>query len=126
MNNVETSKKAIATICPELMTYFGSGVRTSMFDLALLHAAARCDRVLVRGDRVAEFVRRPGEEAGAFHARLVRGEADEPRSRPLRADGPPVLALLFRGDVDLPHGSAAYSLVRERVTPTLAASDLLV
>lgn len=126
MNNVETSKKAIAKICPELMTYFTSGVRTSMFDLGLLHAAARCDRVFVRGDAVAEFVRRPGEGALSFHARLVRGEADEPRSRSPRADGPPVLALLFRGDMDLPDGSSAYTLIRERVTPSLAASDLLV
>lgn len=103
-----------------------SGVRTSMFDLGLLHAAARCDRVFVRGDAVAEFVRRPGEGALSFHARLVRGEADEPRSRSPRADGPPVLALLFRGDMDLPDGSSAYTLIRERVTPSLAASDLLV
>ena len=125
MNNVESSKAAIAKICPELMTYFASGVRTSMFELGMLHAAARCDRVLVRGAGVAEFVRRPGEDVPAFHARLLRGEADEPRSR-LRADGPPVMALLFRGDLDLPEGSSAYALIRERVTPSLAASDLLV
>jgi hypothetical protein len=37
-----------------------------------------------------------------------------------------MMALLFRGDVDLPEGSAAYALIRERVTPSLAASDLLV
>lgn len=125
MNNVETSNAAITKICPELMMYFGSGVRASMFDLGLLHAAARCERVFVRGERTAQFVRRPGETAAAFHARLVRGEADEPRSQTPRADGPPILAMLYRGDVDLPKGSSAYALFRERVTPWLAASDLL-
>jgi hypothetical protein len=135
-NNVAKSKKAIAKICPELMTYFASGVRPSVLDLALLHAAARCKRVFLRGVPSAPrsyagdgpamrlFVRRPGEDAPAFHERLVRGDADEPRARPLRADGPPALALLFRGDLALPAGSAVYALFREQTTPTLAASDL--
>jgi hypothetical protein len=48
MNNVEMSQRAIAKICPQLMTYFGSGVRASMWDLCLLHAAARCQQVTVR------------------------------------------------------------------------------
>lgn len=34
-------------------------------------------------------------------------------------------ALLCRGDIDLPKGSSAYALLRERATPSLAASDLL-
>lgn len=71
------------------------------------------------------FVRRPGEDAAGFHARLVGGEADEPRALPLRADGPPALAFLFHGDLALSVGSAAYALFRERTTPTLAASNLL-
>ena len=40
-------------------------------------------------------------------------------------DGAPILAMLYKGDVDLPSGSASYALFRERVTPTLAAADLL-
>jgi hypothetical protein len=32
---------------------------------------------------------------------------------------------LLHGDVELPPGSAAYALFRERLIPTLAASDLL-
>jgi hypothetical protein len=107
------------------MMYFSSGVRTSMFDLGLLHAAARCKRVFVRGQTVSQFVRRPDESTESFHARLVRGDADEPRARAPRVDGPPLMALLYRGDVDLPEGSSAYALFRERVTPSLAASDLL-
>jgi len=124
-NNVESSNTAITKICPELMMYFGSGVRCSMFDLGLLHAAARCQRVFIRGQYLAQFVRRTDETVAAFHARLVRGEADEPHSDPLPSDGAPVLALLYRGNVELPAGSNAYALFREKVTPTLAASDLL-
>ena len=48
----------------------------------------------------AGFVRRLGEDRGAFHARLVRGEADEPQ------------------------GSSAYALLREHTRVSLAASDL--
>ena len=125
MNNVASSNAAISKICPELMSYFASGIRTSMFDLGLLHAAARCERVFVRGQTVSQFVRRPDESIEAFHARLACGDADEPRARPPRVDGPPVMALLYRGDIDLPEGSTAYAVFRDRVTPSIAASDLL-
>jgi hypothetical protein len=114
-----------------MIDYFASGARPSMLNLALYHAAARAQRVFLRAagagpsDPVKLFVRRPGENPLSFHQRLVRGEPDEPRSRPPRADGPPLLALLHRGDLDLPEGSTAYALFRERLTPSLAASDLL-
>lgn len=132
-NNVATSTGAITRICPEMIAYFASGIRPSMLDLGLYHAAARARRVYMRAEAEREgapgpvrlFVRGPGEGVGAFHRRLVRGEADEPRARPPRADGPPLLALLHRGDIDLPEGSTAYALFRERVTPSLAAADLL-
>ena len=125
-NNLHRSNSAISRICPEMIAYFASGVRASMLDLALLHAAVRCDRVWLRGPEGSSlFVRRAGEAAPAFHARLVRGEADEPRARPPRGDGPPMLALLHRGDLDLSEGSAVYALFRERLSPTLAAADLV-
>lgn len=125
MNNVETSKGDIAKLCPTLMTHFAAGARPSMYDLALLHAAARCARVHVRGREHRQFVRRPGEAVRAFYARLRGGGADEPRSQPPRADGPPVFAALFRGDLDLPRTSSVYALFRERLSPSLGASDLL-
>jgi hypothetical protein len=126
MNNVANANAAISKVCPALISYFGSGVRTSMLDLALLHAAARCRRVLLRrGASVEEYVRGLHEDAAAFHARLAARSADEPRSRPPSADGAALLALLLHGDLDLPPGSASYALFRERVTPNLAASDLL-
>ena len=124
-NNVETSNGAIRKICPEMMVYFASGVRLSMYDLALLHAAARCENVYVRSSAgTRRFVRRPGEEPRSFHCRLLAGEAEEER-RQLPAFASGVFACLFHGDVDLPAGSTCYALFRERQISTIAASDLL-
>lgn len=127
-NNVESSNSAITKICPEQISYFESGVRASMFDLGLLHAAARCQRVWIRGaaaGAVGEFVRTRDESIGAFYTRLVAGQPNKTTTFNPRLDGPPMLALLFRGDLELPAGSPAYALFRESVTPSLAASDLL-
>jgi hypothetical protein len=123
-NNVASSNQAITKICPELMTYFGSGARPSMFDLALMHAAARGATVIVRGTSVNRYTRRAGEDAAAFHRRLVRREPDE-RDVPLSLGSSPVFAALFKGDIELPKGSASYALFREQLNPTLAAGDLL-
>jgi len=127
LNNVETSRAAIRTICPELLAYFGSGVRSSVYDLALLHAAARCRNVYLRdeeGGGVRRYARRPAEAPPSFHRRIIAGDAEEER-RALPAFAEPVFACLFHGDVDLPAGSACYALFRERQTSLIAASDLL-
>lgn len=96
MNNVEKSRNQIATVCPSLITYFASGTRPSMFDLAMLHARSRCRNVIVRN-----------------------------RDTVLPTLTSPTLAFLHRGDIDLPEDSDVYALFRERVTPNVAASDLL-
>lgn len=124
-NNVENSKSAIAKLCPELIEYFSSGIRPSMFDLALLHGAARCERVMVRGREPKNFVRRNGEERIAFYQRIVHGESDGHGLSSLELNNDQVLAVLFQGDLDLPEGSSAYALFRERVIPTISASDLI-
>lgn len=129
-NNVQTSNGAITRICPDMMDYFASGVRPTMLDLGLYHAAARAKSVYLRpnegGDEGpwALFVRREGESAVDLYDRLKRREADEPRALPPKASSP-VLAVLHRGDVELPEGSTAYALFREDLTRTIAASDLL-
>jgi hypothetical protein len=123
-NNVASSNQAITKVCPALISYFASGTRPSLFELALLHAAARCRTVILRGPSTARYTRRAGEDIVAFHARLVRGEPDE-HGASLSLGTAPVLAALFKGDVELPEGSASYALFRERITPSLAASDLV-
>jgi hypothetical protein len=125
MNNVANSNKAITKICPEYMTYFRSGTRPSMFELGLLHAAARCQRVYLRGATLRRFSRHPEETVDAFLGRLLAGVADEPSVSPPPADGTPLLALLGDGDIALPKDSLVYVLFRKQLIPTLAASDLL-
>ncbi len=125
MNNVESSKAAIDKLCPESIAYFESGVRPSMFDLGLLHLAARCRRVVLRGgEGTRQLIRRPGEDAATFHRRLCRGGSDA-EAGDLDLGRSPVLALLYRGDLELPEKSRVYALFREQLTPDLAASDLL-
>lgn len=124
MNNVETSKGDIADVCPKLMTYFGSGVRPSMYDLALLHAAARCQRVTIRDRGLRQFVRMSNETREAFFERIVHGLPD--LELPAATfDDAPIFAALYSGDLTLPEGSCSYVLIRERTKPTIAASDLL-
>lgn len=125
MNNVANSNSSITKICPEYMTYFASGVRPSMYDLAVLHAAARCGQVFIRSEQVSRYQRRLDEGIEAFHDRICRNEVDEVTSSLPDTTDAPVLAMLQRGDLDLPDGSTVYALFRERVTPTVTASDLL-
>lgn len=129
-NNVASSQGDIARVCPAMISYFGTGTRPSMLELGQLHAAARCQRVLLRGRAGVHklFVRRPGETEVALLHRLRAGEADhrmDETALPTALGAAPVLALLHQGDVALPEGSATYALFRRKLIPTLAAADLL-
>jgi hypothetical protein len=124
-NNVATSNHDIQRICPEMIAYFGSGTRMSMYELALLHAAARCQRVHLRGEKDRFFARGPDEDATTFLARLKSGDQDgtgEPLPAP---SGPPALAALYWGHVDLPEKSQVYALFRGNITDPVQASDLI-
>jgi hypothetical protein len=122
-NNVATSRRAITNICPTLMQYFASGIRPTMYELALLHAASRSRTVLVRGNTMQRFRRREGEEVAAFHARLARGEGGQGTTFSV-GEGR-TLAALYRGDVELPEGTELYVLFPWRITATMNASDLI-
>lgn len=124
MNNVETSDKDIKKVVPELMTYFGSGVRASMFTLGQLHAAARAKTVIVRGEDVRSYERGPDEPPEKFAGRIARGLGGT-LVQALELGTEPVLGLLYRGDLELPEGSEIYALFRDQLSPTLTASDLL-
>lgn len=131
-NNVASSSRSIGRICPALLSYFASGTRPSVLDLARTHAAARCRRVLVRTATALEtFVRAPDESPLAFLARLRGGPADASAPLPSSADleallgNAPVFSILHTGDLTLPAASPTYALFRRQLTPTLSASDLL-
>ncbi|MDC8757928.1 MXAN_6230/SCO0854 family RING domain-containing protein [Janthinobacterium fluminis] len=124
-NNVATSNSAITTICPAMMGYFGSGVRTSMYDLALLHAAARGGRVVLRGAGAMRAVaRHDGEDNLAFLERL-RGGAGQRLEHYRPAPQRPVFAALLTADVELPAQSAVYALKAGIAAATLSAADLI-
>jgi hypothetical protein len=124
-NNVETSNHDIRKICPEMIEYFGSGARMSMFELARLHAAARAERVLLRGKTTRRFER----DAGESHLNFLERLTNEPGAiveSPIPDDlSAPCFAALFRGDLELPKGSVCYTLFREKLVHSIAASDLI-
>lgn len=125
-NNLHTSDKDVRQLGTQMLPYFASGARPSLYELGLLHAAARSRTVFVRrsGDVVA-YVRGADESVGNFHARLVLGRWDERRAQLPGPDAGSALAILCHGDIELPPGSAVYALFREGLVPTLSAADLL-
>jgi hypothetical protein len=123
-NNVATSNKAITTVCPNLIAYFGSGVRPSMFELAALHAAARTRRVVIREAASAvQYVRNADEPATSFLARILDRRGAVPGALP--GPGEPVFAALYRRDLDLHADATCYALIAERAGATVAASALI-
>lgn len=128
MNNVASSSAAITRICPETLDYFASNIRVDLRTVALLHAAARCERVIVRdGERANSYARRDGESPAEFYQR-IQAAADGHEQAVIELGEQPVLALLHRGDLlgdrGVPAGSSIYALFREQLEPTMDASDL--
>lgn len=130
-NNVATSNADVSRICPAMMKYFASGVRPTMHDLSLMHAAARAERVHLRASdgTYRTLVRNADEAPAAFFARLRRGGGDGDGAsggHPLPTpDTAPVFAALYKGDLALPAKSICYALFRESLTGTVAASELI-
>ncbi len=125
LNNVATSNSAIQKICPEMITYFGSGVRASMLDLVLLHAASRTDSVYLRGGGTKLVHRSEGESDLDFHRRLVEAASNiGPHGAPPDLPENSFVAL-YHGDVNLPEGTDCYVLFREGATSTMGAGDFL-
>ncbi len=124
LNNVESSNRAIQRICPEMIAYFASGTRASLYELALLHAAARGQEIFLRGEATRRFARRPDESATELLERLRRGDGEEVDAQSAIAR-PGLTALLFRGDLELAPETARYVLFPERVAGTFSASDLV-
>ncbi|QQE10972.1 hypothetical protein JD969_15930 [Planctomycetota bacterium] len=123
MNNVEKSNVHISRICPNVMAYFDAGLRPSMFDLALLHAAARCERVVIRGDNVCEYVKDDGEVASDFYKR-IKDDAKGGAGVRIESSGQ-VLGFFYKGNVEVAGDSEVYALFREGLTTVASAPDFL-
>ncbi len=120
---------ALAHLGLDFTAYFGSGARMNMWELACLHAAARCPDVHVRRrDGAIDLYHRGADEShAAFFRRLVDGEAPDAGHAAL-PDTPALLALL-RDDLTAADGSEGYALRWNDLSPTLvrrlAASELI-
>lgn len=129
MNNVASSERDLVRLCRSTSTYFGSGVRPSMYELALFHAAARCQLVHLRGEdgKARTLERGAGETTASFFRRLlVESEAAEgggDSNSPNLADDEPVLAFLYHGNLALPEKSLQYVLFPEKARSNTAGAD---
>ncbi len=108
-----------------MIEYFDSGLRLSMFELALLLAAARGKRVFLWGKQTQFFERKDGETDVSFPERLVGSTSSDTGVALPGSSSTGVFAALYKGDIDLPKGSVCYALFPERMANTIAASDLI-
>ncbi|KQW96595.1 hypothetical protein ASC94_07055 [Massilia sp. Root418] len=121
-NNADSSNAAVTAICPTLIDYFASGIRPSLYELVLLHAAARAQSVVLRGAQDVVFERHAGEDSAAFLARLRSGAGTPCAALPA---GGPVCAALLEGDASLPAHSQAFILQPGVAAGTLSPADFL-
>lgn len=91
----------------------------------MLHAAARCQRVLVRGHSGINVWHRGSEETKQqFLKRLLSGVDSEGIPGSVEDCGP-LFAALYRGDLSFAIGSSVYALFRENIVSPVNASDLI-
>jgi hypothetical protein len=128
--SVGRSRGALAHLGKDTTLYFGTGARPTMWELACLHAAARCRTVQVkrRDGRVSVYERADGESTAAF-LRRVRTLSDTHVSEGLRLGSTPALFAGLGDEPALPPGSEGYAL-RFRHTSAehvkrMAAGELL-
>ena len=126
MNNVESSNKAIQIICPQQIEYFQSGTRMNMYQLSLLHAAARSKKVYLRdSNQITIYSKSKSETSTAFLARLQQNSGGETSTTGSVDLASVDFAALCRGDVELPDETKRYVLFPEKVAANCSASDLL-
>ncbi|MCP3097878.1 hypothetical protein LZ198_03200 [Myxococcus sp. K15C18031901] len=128
--SVRRSRGDLAHLGKDTLTYFGTGARPTLWELACLHAAARSRTVHVRrrDGTVSVLNRAPGEETAAFLRRLRGIQADATR----QAFSPGTAPTFFAGLTDppaLPAGSEGYALRFQHTSAEevarLAAGDLV-
>lgn len=117
--SVEGTRGSLARTGQDAEALYASGARTTMWELATIHAAARAREVLVRDSRGAlcRYRRRSAEADAAFYRRLVaRGPGDGPGEPPAR--DATAFAALVRADLALPAACEVYSLHPDDVPAT--------
>ncbi|HZH76798.1 MAG TPA: MXAN_6230/SCO0854 family RING domain-containing protein [Archangium sp.] len=129
-HSVGRSRGPLAFLGKDTSRYFGTGARPTLWELASLHAAARCRTVYVRrrDGQVAAYQRALDESVAAF-LRRVRGLGETDTVPGPRLGTLPALFAGLEDDAALPPGSEGYAL-RFRHTSAeqvkrLAPGDLL-
>jgi stress response protein SCP2 len=123
--------KRLASLGADMNAHFDSGARTTLWQLACLHASARTTRVIVRrkNNNVLEFQRGEHESVHGFYRRVLRLERPDGEHVFVPNLDSPAFVALLRCDLKLPDLSAGYALdwTDAGVNATrLTASDLLV
>lgn len=123
-NNVANSQTALQRICADVMSYFGMGIRPTMFQLTVLHAAARTRQVWIRGQNTVLYTRNDDESPWNFYQRILQGSgstayATQPDFKE------PMLAAVLEGNFNLPPESVGYALMRGKWHDAIRASDWL-
>lgn len=125
---VHRHANALATLGAALTELYASEARVRLGELAVWHAAARAQAVLVRraDGTVVRHDRRAGETSTTFAARIIARGDGQPTT--VGAGAPPGLAFLLRGDIQLRAGAEVYALYAGGLVAgevrLLAADDL--
>lgn len=135
--NLESNHQMVKGIAQAMVEFYRERPRAMRDDIALMHAAARCRRVWLRGTdgAVRLFERQPRESMGAFYKRLVLrkyARADvrdvnvlyEGGYEALPAFETPALALLMNGDLELPECSEYYIIFNGILSEKYAWTEL--
>lgn len=110
-HSVRRARGALANLGKDTSRYFGTGARPTLWELATLHAAARCRTVYVRRREgpVSVYQRESGEPVASF-LRRVRSLTETDTAPGLRLGTTPALFAGLGDDAALPPGSEGYAL----------------
>ncbi len=121
--NLDSNEALIRVLARSSMEFYASNPRPMRYDIALMHAAARCHHVWIRhGDgAVLHYERAESEDVINFYNRLVR-EIPRDEAQRLVSEVPwasdslpsfesPSLAFLLDGDVQLKENSEYYIIL---------------
>ena len=118
VNTLSASKELFETLA-NVVPYSRHLAYPSRYEIACMHAAARCERVIVRlaGGKAALYSRGAGESDVAFYRRMIERKPDstfdafEPSPTP---PATPSLAFLLRGDMVFAQASETSIVFAER------------
>lgn len=123
--SVESHKATLDKMCKSLIDYFNSGVRPDMYELSIIHASTRSNRVFIKNDDIYYSVYMKGFLSNDNFYKKINSQIPDYKTNILPNDE--CLALLYR-DFNITDNSEVFSIYRENSNGThknLSSSDLL-